>query len=70
MIWLAVDPPPLGLRRGEDNALQFFALPGHLLERSDKAFHLDFLSDRNPHVVWQSGEQPADVDVLLFHCLD
>ena len=57
MIWLAVDLPPLGLRRGEHNSpLQLFALRGHLLERSDKAFHLAFLSDRHTHVIWQSGE--------------
>src|SRR5215472_16146728 len=43
---------------------------GHLLERFDKTFHLSFFSDRDAHMIWQSWEQSADMDVLLFHCLD
>jgi hypothetical protein len=41
-----------------------------LLEGADETFHLGFLPDRKAHVVWKSWEQPADVNLALFHCLD
>ena len=50
--------------------LQPFALRDHLLKRANKTFHLGFLSDGKAHVVWKSWEQPADVYLALFHCLD
>jgi hypothetical protein len=50
--------------------LQLLALSGYLLEGTDETFHLGFLPDRKAHVVWKSWEQPADVNLALFHRLD
>ena len=48
----------------------FCALRDYLLERIHERFHLGLLPDRKAHVVWKSWEQPADVNVALFHRLD
>ena len=54
----------------DHNCPALFALSGRLLERADEIFHLAFLSDRKPHVVWKRWEQSADMHLALFHCLD
>src|SRR5215472_12866370 len=58
-VWRLTQPP-----------LQLFALSDHLFERIDEAFHLAFLPDGEAHVIWKSWEQPPDVNLALFHCLD
>jgi hypothetical protein len=69
LLRLALDPPPPGFGAASTPPLQFFALSGHLLEGADETFHLGLLPNRKAHVVWKSWEQPADVDLALFHCL-
>jgi hypothetical protein len=59
-VWRLAQPP-----------LQLFcALRNYLLECVHERFHLGFLPDGKAHVVWKSWEQPADVNLALFHCLD
>ena len=70
LLRLAVDPAPMGFGVASTTAATLFTLRGHLLERSDETFHLGLFPDGDAHVIWQGGEQSADVDVLLFHCLD
>ena len=70
LLRLAADLAPMGFGVASTTAATLFSLRGHLLERSDETFHLGFFPDGDAHVIWQGGEQSADVDVLLFHCLD